>query len=211
MEYTTRFMSISTRGLRKSAADSAFRAGLQMRWETGRRLTSDRWRRLLALMLTVFGNFMSRIKAAPRSAGLVKIPELAIGLLSVLLAGGLGLLGILDRINLWIAKSVAPGGVPEFSKALPPWMIWLGTIAFAFGISFAVLGVRGLARRVILWVSSLVVVSGWAFVLALAAREPAIGGPWIATFWAGFCAIVHAENQAALRNKRVTQRKEEQP
>lgn len=178
--------------------------------KTGRRLTSDRRQRLLAVMLTVFGNFMSRMKAAPRSVGLAKLPELAIGLLSVLLAGGLGLLGILDRLNSWIAKSVAPGGVPEFPKALPLWVIWLGTIVFAFGISFAVAGVRGLARRIILWVSSLVVVSGWAFVLALSAREPAVGGPWIATFWAGFCAIVHAENQALLRNKRVTERKEEQ-
>ncbi len=162
-------------------------------------------------MLTVFGNFMSRMKAAPRSAGLAKIPELAIGLLSVLLAGGLGLLGILDRVNSWIAKSVAPGGVPEISKALPTWVIWLGTIAFAFGISFAAVGVRGLPRRIILWVSSLVLVSGWAFVLALAAREPAIGGPWIATFWAGLCAIVHAENQAILRNKRAAKRKEGPP
>ncbi len=130
----------------------------------------------------------------PRSVGSVTVPATAIGSLSVVLVVGLSVLGILDHLNRLISKLVSPGGAANFSKSLPEWFVWLGVMVFAFGISFALLNIAGGGRRVIVWLSTIIVVAGWALVLSLAAHAPHIGGPWIATFWSGVCALIYAGN-----------------
>ncbi len=129
-----------------------------------------------------------------RPEGHVLIPGTLIGSLSILLVTGLAALGILNRLNLLIARMTGSGKAGEFPKELPAGLIWLGAIVFTFGVSFSILEVSGTWRRVMLWVTALVVVSGWAPVLALAARSPDIAAPWIATLWAGVCALVYAGN-----------------
>lgn len=130
----------------------------------------------------------------PRPEGHVLVPATAIGSLSILLVTGLAALGILDRVNLMISGIISSGKEGAFPKNLPAAWIWLGAIVFAFGVSFSILQVPGTWRRVMLWLSALVVVSGWAPVLGLAARSPEIAAPWIATVWAGVCALVYAGN-----------------
>ncbi len=116
----------------------------------------------------------------------------AIGGLSVVLAVGLAALGVLDRLNALAGGLVSRGGREGFPKQLPEWSLWLVTMALAFGLAFAILSTPGLWRRVVLWVSSLVLVAAWAPVLSLAAHVPAVGGPWVATLWSGVCAIIYA-------------------
>lgn len=128
----------------------------------------------------------------PRPEGHVLVPATLIGSLSILLVTGLAVLGILDRVNLIVAKMIDLGKNGAFPKNLPDGLIWLAAIAFAFGVSFAILEVPGSWRRWILWLTALVVVAGWAPVLGLAARSPEIAAPWIATCWAGICALVYA-------------------
>lgn len=130
----------------------------------------------------------------PRPEGHVLVPATAIGSLSILLVTGLAMLGILDRVNTLISGMVGSGKEDAFPKDLPEGLIWAGAIAFAFGLSFSILTVPGTWRRVMLWLTALVVVSGWAPVLGLAARSPDIAAPWIATLWAGVCALVYAGN-----------------
>ncbi len=120
------------------------------------------------------------------------VPVAAIGALSILLAVGLSALGILDRINLVISHLVSRGNADEFPKSLPEWSVWLATLAFAFGLSFAMLSVAGTWRRIVLWITSVVLVAAWAPVLSLAAHAPDIGAPFIATLWSGICALVYA-------------------
>ena len=67
-----------------------------------------------------------------------------------------------------------------FPKALPEWSVWLATVIFAFWLAFAILSVAGTWRRVVLWITALVLIAGWAPVLSLAARSPDIGAPFIA-------------------------------
>ena len=130
----------------------------------------------------------------PHPEGHVLVPAAAIGALSILLVVGLSALRILDRVDLLIATLVSNGKAGGFPNALPEWTVWLATVIFAFWLAFAILSVAGTWRRVVLWITTLVLVAGWAPVLSLAARSPDIGAPFIAVLWAGVCALVYAGN-----------------
>jgi hypothetical protein len=129
-----------------------------------------------------------------RPAGHVPVPAAAIGGLSMLLAAGLGLLGFLDRMNAGIAAIVSRGGAEKFPKHVPAWSVWLVAALFAFGLAYAVLSTPGHWRRVLLWISAVVLMAAWAPVLSLAAHAPDIAPPWIATVWSGVCSLVYATN-----------------
>lgn len=122
-------------------------------------------------------------------------PAAVIALMAILLIAGLGGLGITTRVNGVIGNWVAQGnGVNSWPQALPDWVVGLATVAFAFGISWAILRVEGGWRRLLLWITAMVLLAGWAPVLALAAYAPDIGGPFIAVLWSGICALVYAQN-----------------
>ncbi len=122
------------------------------------------------------------------------LPAAAIGLLSALLVGGLGALGILEQVNRMISNTVSQGKWMVFPNALPAWVLWLAAVLFAFGLAFSILNVPGTWRRVMLWITAVLVVAGWAPVLGLAAYAPEIAAPLIATLWSGLCALVYAGN-----------------
>ena len=126
--------------------------------------------------------------------GHVLVPAAAIGGLSVVLAAGLELLGILTRTNTNIAQIVSRDGVEKFPNHLPEWSIWLAAGLLAYGLAAAILATPGTWRRVILWITAGVLVAAWAPVLSLAAHAPDISAPWIATIWAGVCGIVYSSN-----------------
>lgn len=137
---------------------------------------------------------MSNASSPSHPVGHVRGPATAIGFLSTLLVVGLGVLGILDQVNLMISNIVSQGRWMAFPKTLPAWALWLATGLSAFGLSFAILNVPGTWRRVILWITAVLVVAGWAPVLGLAAHAPEIAAPLIATLWSGVCALVYAGN-----------------
>ena len=134
---------------------------------------------------------LSSKNSHPRPAGHVRVAATAIGSLSILLAVGLGLLGILARVNGLIAKGLLAG---TFPKALHGWLVWMAAVIFAFGLPLAILSVPGTWRRLVLWITAVVVVAGWAPVLSLAAHAPEIAAPFIATVWSGVCALVYTAN-----------------
>lgn len=129
-----------------------------------------------------------------RRSGHVLVPAAAIGGLSLVLASGLSLLGVLDRANAGIASLVSRDAAEKFPKHLPEWSVWLATVFFAFGLAFSILATPGHWRRAVLWITAIVLVAAWAPVLSLAAHAPDIAAPWIATVWSGVCAIVYATN-----------------
>jgi hypothetical protein len=129
-----------------------------------------------------------------RRDGHVLVPGAAIGSMSLILAAGLELLGMLQHANRMIADSVSRNGAEKFSKQLPEATIWIAAWIFAFGLSWAILAVPGHARRWFLWIATLFMVLAWAPVLSLAAHRPDIAAPFIATFWSGLCAIFYTSN-----------------
>lgn len=129
-----------------------------------------------------------------RPPGHVFVPAAAIGGLSISLAAGLGLLGLIEQLNSGIARLVSRDGAENFPKHLPESTVWAVTGLFAFSLAAAILGTPDLWRRMVLWISSIVLIAAWAPVLSLAAHAPDISAPWIATLWSGVCAIVYAAN-----------------
>lgn len=127
-----------------------------------------------------------------RHTGHVNGAALAIGSLSVLLVAGMALASIVDRLDGAIVQMTA--GAAGFSKSLPVWGVWLFTIFVSYAVPLAILGAPGTWRRIMLWLTALVLVTGWAPVLVLAARAPDIAAPWIATLWSGICALIYAAN-----------------
>lgn len=128
----------------------------------------------------------------PHAEGHVLVPAAAIGALSILLAVGLDVLRILEPLDRMVSKLMSQGAIHDFPRALPAWSVWLATVVLAFGLPFAILSVAGTWRRLVLWITALVLVAGWAPVLVLAAHFPNIGAPFIATLWSGICALVYA-------------------
>ena len=127
--------------------------------------------------------------------GHVLVPAAAISSLSILLTAGLEILGMLHRVNGMVAEVVAQGKTAvSFPKTLPVWAVGAVTVAFAVGISWAILSVPGAWRRLLLWISALVLIAGWAPVLGLAAHAPDVGAPFIAVLWSGVCALIYAKN-----------------
>jgi hypothetical protein len=128
----------------------------------------------------------------PPPEGHVLVPAAAIGALSILLAVGLDALRVLEAVDRMISKLVSQGAVQGFPKALPEWSVWLVTVVLAFLLPLAILSVAGTWRRLVLWITAMVLVAGWAPVLALAAHFPDISAPLIATLWSGVCSLVYA-------------------
>ncbi len=128
----------------------------------------------------------------PQPAGHVLLPAAAISGLSLALAAGLELTGVLANLNAGITRIVSRGGVENFPKQLPGWCPWLAAALFSFALAAGILGSPGPLRRVILWLSAVTLMAAWAPVLSLAAHAPEIAGPWIATVWSGVCALVYS-------------------
>jgi hypothetical protein len=122
----------------------------------------------------------------------VILPAAAIGGLSMVLAAGLELLGVLPRLNAVIARWVSRDGAETFPKTLPGGWVWLAATVFSFGAAAAILGTPGQLRRGLLWLSAIILVAAWAPVLSLAARAPDIAAPCVAAVWSGICALVYA-------------------
>ena len=133
------------------------------------------------------------------SEGHVLMPGLAIGSLALVLAAGFGSVGIMDRANDGIAGIIQVGG--GVAKSLPLWAVWAAAAVGAFSLSFLILSVPGTWRRVVLWISALVLVAGWGPVLVLAGRFPVVAVPLLATFWAGLCALVYASRHRMAADK----------
>jgi hypothetical protein len=133
--------------------------------------------------------FMSK---HPQTEGHVLLPTLAIGSLALVLAAGFGALQLMERADAWIARLLESGGLGVATKSLPLWCVWLAAAIGAFGLSVSILCVAGNWRRILLWVSTLVVVAGWAPVLAIASHAPDVSIPLLVTFWSGLCAFIYA-------------------
>jgi len=135
---------------------------------------------------------VNRLKTPhPHPVGHVPLPTAAICGMSLALAAGLELSGVLAHVNAGIARIVSRGGAENFPKQVPGWCIWLAAALFSLALAAAILGTPGPVRRLMLWLSAVILVAAWAPVLSLAAHAPEIAGPWIATFWSGVCALVY--------------------
>lgn len=131
-----------------------------------------------------------------RPVGHVLVPAATIAGLSMILAGGLELLGCFYPMNASISRIVNIPGTKNLPQHLPEAAIWGAAAVFALALATAILGSPGHGRRVVLWISAVAVVAAWAPVLSLASYAPEMAAPVIATLWSGVCAMVYAANHS---------------
>lgn len=130
------------------------------------------------------------------SQGQVLVTAALIGSLAMLLAAGLSWLGVIARVDGLLISGLRSGlQTTDFTKSLPDWGLWVGTAAVAYGLAFTMLAVPGTWRRLVLWLSLLLLVAGWAPVLALASHAPTLATPFIAAVWSGGCALVYGRSR----------------
>ncbi len=124
--------------------------------------------------------------------GYVLAPATAIGSLAVVLAIGLGMLEFSERADAVIASWLDERGAAAFPHRLPEWMIWLAGALIAYALSLAMLAVPGIWRRLVLWITALILVIAWAPVLALSARQPTVSTGIVTVLWSGVCSLMYA-------------------
>ncbi|MCX6873451.1 MAG: hypothetical protein NTW21_06535 [Verrucomicrobia bacterium] len=135
----------------------------------------------------------------PRYAqGHVLVTAAFIGSLALVLAAGLGALGLTAQADAAFAGALCrvlqQDGGTGFQKSLPAWGLWLGAALLAYGLALAMLSVPGTWRRLVLWLTTVLVLAAWAPVLALAAHAPELATPLIAALWSGACSLVYVRS-----------------
>ena len=130
--------------------------------------------------------------------GQVLVTAAFIGSLALVLAVGLAVLGLTDKLDLAVAgllsRTIQPEGTGAFPKVLPAWALWLATALLTYALAFAMLGVPGRWRRLVLWLTTLSIVMAWGPVLGLAAHAPQIAAPLVAALWSGTCVLVYTHS-----------------
>lgn len=124
--------------------------------------------------------------------GSVAAPALAVGGMSLVLAVGFQSVGLNDRIDHALLGWLGSIGLGTAPVPLPPALGWLVAVAFGFLLPFSILGTPGAARRLMLWLSCLVVVLGLLPVLGLSARWWPQSPGLVSVIWSGLCAMVYA-------------------
>jgi hypothetical protein len=118
---------------------------------------------------------------------------LSIGGMSLVVAGTLHQLGItrgIDRSALEWMKSSQMGG--DF-RDLPAVWGWLWTaLISSFGLAAGMLISRRHWRRVVIWVSVLLLTLCWVPVLGLSGWKVPLALPMVAAVWCGLWAMIYA-------------------
>lgn len=125
-----------------------------------------------------------------KTPGTVGTTSLLIGSMSLGLAVGLGVLGFWDHVNELLTSWMSQLG-NEARKVPTQWVLAIAAI-MAYVPPFAMLLSPGLWRRLVLWISAMILTISWIPVLALAAWQLPPCLPLVAGFWSGLCALIYA-------------------
>jgi hypothetical protein len=125
--------------------------------------------------------------------GPVAAPSLLIGTMALGLAVGLDSLGFwqgLDqRTTAWTSA------LGDGMRDVPARWVLLPTILCAYLLPWLLLKTPLWWRRLVLWVSFLLVTVAWLPVLAMAAWKFPPCMPLVASLWSGLCAMIYAQRQ----------------
>jgi hypothetical protein len=120
------------------------------------------------------------------------VAAMAIAGMALIVAAALALLGpvaVFDRlVNRW-ADAL---GLEGPARGLPAWLPWLWTALVTMGLCQVLLHVAGHWRRVVVFVSLLLITLAWCPVLALASFRIPLGAALVAVLWGGIGSMVYA-------------------
>lgn len=124
------------------------------------------------------------------SPGHVVVPSLMFGTMAVGLALGMNVLGFWsgldERATAWMAR------LGDGIREIPTLWVLLLTVASAYLLPCLMLSTPQSWRRLVLWLSFLLVTLAWLPVLALASWKLPPCMPMVALLWSGLCAFIYA-------------------
>lgn len=125
------------------------------------------------------------------SPGHVVAPSLMIGTMAVGLSVGMDSLGFWNELNVsataWTSK------LGDGMRDVPSYVVILLTVASAYALPVLMLSTPQAWRRLVLWLSFLLVTLAWLPVLALASWKLPPCLPVVALLWSGLCAFIYAK------------------
>ncbi len=124
----------------------------------------------------------------------VGFATIAITLMAVGLAAGLEFLGMIDRMNAWIATVMQKPGISAPVHSLNPYLLWIITVMLALSLVAIMLNISGGWRRLVIWFFATIITLFWVPVLLLASYKPEIGLALVGLLWSGCCAMVYTMN-----------------
>lgn len=134
------------------------------------------------------------VKAAHKHPAHVGFATMAIALMATGLAAGLEFLGLIERMDRWIATVMVKPGFSAPVHDLNPYLLWSATALLALGLAAVMLNISGSWRRLLIWALALIITLFWVPVLLLASHKPDIAVGLVALLWSGCCAMVYAMN-----------------
>jgi hypothetical protein len=125
------------------------------------------------------------------SPGHVIVPSLMIGTMAVGLSVGMDSLGFWnaldERATAWTIS------LGDGMRDVPAHWVLILTVVSSFLLPFLMLSTPQWWRRLVLWLSFLLITIAWMPVLALASWKLPPSMPIIALLWSGLCAIIYAK------------------
>lgn len=133
-------------------------------------------------------------KAQARDHPHIGLAVLAAGAMALALAAGLRFLGLIAKMDAFLAHFFAPEGMEPPANSLGAIELWGGSALLAFLLPAVILNVPGLWRRLVVWSLTLALTFAWGPVLLLAAHKPEIAVALVSVLWSGFCAMFYTTN-----------------
>jgi FtsH-binding integral membrane protein len=127
----------------------------------------------------------------PAHAGFATI---AISLMAIGLSAGLKFLGLIERLDEWIAELVIKPGLSAPVHSLDPYVLWISTAILTASLTAVMLNISASWRRILVWVLSLIITLFWVPVLLIASHKPDIAVALVGLLWAGCCALIYTMN-----------------
>jgi hypothetical protein len=124
----------------------------------------------------------------------VGFATVAIALLGIGLAAGLDFIGMIERLDKWIAAVMVKPGFSAPVQSLNPYLIWGAAGALVLSLAAVMLNIPGSWRRLLIWVLALIITFFWVPVLLLASYKPEIGVAVVGLLWSGCCAMIYSMN-----------------
>jgi hypothetical protein len=123
--------------------------------------------------------------------GTVALPALAIGGMSLALAGGFHFLGLLGRIERGLLAIPGQLGLSGEPQVFPAGFAWSVAATLGFLLPWLLLQSPASWRRVVLWLTVLALVLGWIPVMGLAAKWCPLAPSLVTVAWSGLCALIY--------------------
>jgi hypothetical protein len=134
---------------------------------------------------------MDQMHKHPAHVGFATV---AIALLGIGLAAGLDFIGMIERLDNWIAAVMVKPGFSAPVQSLNPYLIWCAAGALVLSLAAVMLNIPGSWRRLLIWVLALIITFFWVPVLLLASYKPEIGVAVVGLLWSGCCAMIYSMN-----------------